>query len=250
MRKIILIFLLVIFSLTIPSIVLALDKLDGPYSQRVYVNWDNQNYWLIVEAYATVVGERYVYASNPNSTVLTHQAITYGINKDPNLRFAYVCSFIASTREHIIRVSAIPYTPVRITDTYAYDNAQTTTVNAYVRYALDILWNFAISYSKLPLPSPWGLISQSPPRIEIQRDLDLRGATFKYNYNPTLQGADWLWYVDKPVNINAWYFIDVHARGEAGVIQSCPGLDPSFLKEGDIDILLYADFYVYNATAR
>ncbi|MGC9164944.1 MAG: hypothetical protein ACP5GU_04375 [Thermoprotei archaeon] len=233
---------LILIKLSVINIVQAINTLGGPFIQRIYASWQNTNDWLIVEAYAVIDGESYLHVLDPYSTVLTHQAITYGINKDPEWRFAG-CYYFATTQGQNIRVEIVSSQSVRITDPYAYDNENSGSVNEYLQYALDTLWNFITSYAKLPLPSPWGLILQSSPKIEIQRDQNLRGATFYYNRNPTLQGADWLWYIDKPVQ-RGWYLIDVHARGEAGLTVYCPDGGFGFLRQGDIDVYLTANFYV------
>ncbi len=171
---------------------------------------------------------------------MTHQASTFGWSYD-DTRWSGRQPYTPNPRNHKITVRAFN-TPssVRFTDPWGYDNSQSQGgLPDELQYALDVLWNFAISHVGLPLPSPWGLIRlDEGSRLEITRDSDLKGGTFRYNAEPSLQGADWLWYIDSPVN-TGWYLIDVHALGEAG-FNYYP-----FIHVDDIDIWLFADFEVY-----
>ena len=221
------------------SIVAAWDTLDGPQKQNIYADWESQGDWLIIQAYADVTGERHVHAPSPDITALTHQASTFGLSYD-DTRWDGRQPYTPNSRNHKITVRAIsPPSSVRFTDPFGYDNSHDQSIPDILEYALDTLWGFATSYVNLPLPSPWGLLQlDEGGRLDITRDSDLKGGTFRYKAEPSLQGADWLWYIDKPVN-TGWYLIDVHALAEAG-LNYYP-----FIHVDDIDIWLFADFEVY-----
>ena len=217
----------------------ALDALSGPYTQSVYYDWNGET-WLIVQAYADVAGEPSKNAPTPDSTVITHQASTFGWSYD-DTRWSRRQPYTPNSRNHKITVSAVN-TPssVRIIDPLGFDNPQTESdLPDDLQYVLDVLWDFAMFYVSLPFPSPWGLIlDEQEVRVQVIIDNDLKGGTFRYNAEPSLQGADWIWSIDLPVN-RGWYLIDVHTLAEAGF-----NYYPS-IHVDDIDIWLFADFEVY-----
>lgn len=149
--------------------------------------------------------------------------------------------YTPNSRNHKITVSAVN-TPssVRIIDPLGFDNPQTESdLPDDLQYVLDVLWDFAMFYVSLPFPSPWGLIlDEQEVRVQVIIDNDLKGGTFRYNAEPSLQGADWIWSIDLPVN-RGWYLIDVHTLAEAGF-----NYYPS-IHVDDIDIWLFADFEIY-----
>ncbi|WP_202319593.1 hypothetical protein [Archaeoglobus neptunius] len=219
------------------------ELLDGPVIKSVYKDWDGEN-WLIVQAYSDTAGERWIYTPSQYSTVLTHQSCTFGFGYGEGKCYFGIC-YLPDSREHKIVVKA-ENTPsnVRITDPFGYDNEERQSIPEIVRFALDALWNFAVSYIKLPLPSPWGLMLQEEGnRLDISRSSDLKECTFRFKAEPNLQGADWLWYIDKPVNAG-WYFISVYVQAEAGLfISSLHG--QGFVKVEDVSLLMWPNFKVY-----
>ena len=221
------------------AITTALETLSGPYTQGVYYDWNGEN-WLIVQAYADAAGEPRKQAPSPDSTVVVHQASTFGLSYD-DTRWDGRQPYTPNSRNHKITVRAVN-TPssVRIIDPLGFDNSQTESdLPDELQYALDVLWDFAMFYVGLPLPSPWGLIlDEQEVRVQVIIDNDLKGVTFRYTTDPSLQGADWIWSIDSPVN-TGWYLIDVHALAEAG-FNYYP-----FIHVDDIDIWLFADFEVY-----
>jgi len=223
--------LIMLYSLPIAA---SLQVLDEGY-QNIY-NGDS----LEAQAYANIVGESYLYAPSPYSTVLTHQASSYGMSYAEQ-SFWYDTFSI----NHKIRVRAI-YTPspLRITDPASgYDDQEYSNVNPVVQYSLNALWSLLMSIGELPgIPSPWGVILQNPPRVTITRDSDYGGTTFRYNAEPQLQSADWLWYIDKPV-YTGWYLISVNAQGTVYHWECYEMCD--YWPIGDIHITLWAEFEVY-----
>lgn len=196
------------------AIAAALDALSGPYTQSVYYDWNGET-WLIVQAYADVAGEPSKNAPTPDSTVITHQASTFGWSYD-DTRWSRRQPYTPNSRNHKITVSAV-------------NNPQTESdLPDDLQYVLDVLWDFAMFYVSLPFPSPWGLIlDEQEVRVQVIIDNDLKGGTFRYNAEPSLQGADWIWSIDLPVN-RGWY--------QQGLI---------IIHVDDIDIWLFADFEVY-----
>ncbi|MEM2941539.1 MAG: hypothetical protein QW304_08340 [Thermoproteota archaeon] len=211
-------FLLVTLTL-IASTACAWDVLDGPKKQEVYSDWQSTNDWKIVEAYAVVVGDKYIYSPNPNTPVTARQAVTYGISYD-RARSFLLTTFMPCSRYHKIKVRVLSTpsnTPIRFSDPFGFSNSQTSTLPNELKYALDTLWNFATRYVGLPLPSPWGLILGNSPEITVDRDSDLKGGQFSYNRDPRLMGADYYWLISTPVNLG-WYLIDVYNKAEAGLL--------------------------------
>jgi len=238
-EKIIIITIMTLFIINF-NFALSLNKLSGPKEVKVF---DGNT--LIVEAYANTVGEREIVVFDPYETGITHQACTYGVNigepNDPTSTTAVL--------DEKISVRAVwSYSGMRFTDPYGYDNTKSGSIPYIVKFALNVLFNFISSYGHLSLPNPWGLIDESNTKVRVYRDADLQGGGFihsSYNiYNSNLMGGDWLWYLDKPIAINTWYFVDVHAKGRAGIYN----IDWDFIDYKDINILLYADFYVTNST--
>ena len=227
-------------TIAIPST--AWTILDGPAVKSVYKDWSGED-WLIVQAYTNVAGERWVSAPSRYSTVLTHQACTLGFGYGSTKSY-WGISYHPDSQNHKIVVEAIR-TPssIRITDPFGYDNEEDQSIPAIVQFALDALWDFAVSYTTLPLPSPWGLMLQDGNRLEISRSSDLKECTFRFKAEPQLQGADWLWYIDKPVK-TGWYLINVHSQAEAGLFVASLHAQ-GFVKIEDIDLIMWADFKVY-----
>jgi hypothetical protein len=100
---------------------------------------------------------------------------------------------------------------------------------------------------QLPFPSPWGLfiLSEQGSGITIIRHSALRGGTFIYHDNPDLQGADWLWLIEKPVNTGIYYQYTI-VRGEAGLSYATWG-GGGFIKEYDFPLYMGHHFYVYRS---
>jgi len=214
-------FLLVTLTL-IASTACAWDVLDGPNKQEVYSDWQSPNDWKIVEAYAVVVGDKYVYSPHPNTPISARQAVTYGISYD-KARYFLTTTFIPCSRYHKIKVRMVS-TPssnvyIRFSDPFGFSNSQTSTLPDELKYALDTLWNFATKYVGLPLPSPWGLILGNSPEITIDRDSDLKGGQFNYNRDPRLMGTDYYWLISTEVK-TGWYLVDVYNKAEAGLLIS------------------------------
>lgn len=201
----------------------AWDILDGPKKQVVYSDWQTTNDWKIIEAYAAVVGDKNIYSVNPNTPVTARQAVTYGISYDKGRIFLGV-SYIPCSRYHKIKIRVLSTpgdTPIRLLDPFGFSKSQTGSLPDELKYALDALWNFATKYVGLPLPSPWGLVLRSSPEITIERDSDLKGGQFNYNYDPSLMGADYLWQISTEVK-TGWYLIDVFNKAEAGLLIITP----------------------------
>jgi len=127
------------------AIAAALDALSGPYTQSVYYDWNGET-WLIVQAYADVAGEPSKNAPTPDSTVITHQASTFGWSYD-DTRWSRRQPYTPNSRNHKITVSAV-------------NNPQTESdLPDDLQYALDVLWDFAMFYVSLPLPISMGFNS-------------------------------------------------------------------------------------------
>lgn len=209
------------------------------------LTWFDGERWRNVEACASWVGEKYVVAPSPYSTAMNHQANTLEWSYDGPRAYGYAV-YTPSSRNHEITVRAKPSTPsnVRFTDPYGYDNSQTGSPPGLITYALDTLWNFATSFLLLPFPSPWGLLLLGEgSELTITRDSDLRGGRFEYNARPDLQGADWLWYIEKPVN-TGWYHSEITGTGEAGYDYYHYMGGSAFIKERDIILYLNLWFLV------
>jgi hypothetical protein len=231
----------------VSSSALGWEKLYSPRRANIYSDVLGDD-WLIVQAYADIVGERYVVAPSPYSTVLTNEASTFGWSYDgPRIYWWY--AYLPDSQNHKIKVRnwfndswPTPSRP-RLTDPFGYDNSQASSIPGILEYALDTLWNYGMSILHLPFPSPWGLILLSEGSgVTITRDSDLRGGTFRYNSDPGLQGADWLWYIVKPVNTGV-YYIDEHALGEAGLAY-ISWYGSTFVKEADVDLYFFFYFIV------
>ncbi|RLI28676.1 hypothetical protein DRO58_01665 [Candidatus Bathyarchaeota archaeon] len=209
--------LLVILACLTPATTWAWDILDGPEEQEVYTDWEQPNDWKIVEAYADVSGVRHLYSPSPDTTLLTHQAVSFGLSYDDWRQYLTVV-YIPASRYHKIRVEAasIP-SNIRLTDPRGYDNSESAELPPELQYALDIIWEFIMEAVDLPIPSPWQLVNIGAPSITIVVDPDSQGGEFRYNYDPELMGADYAWLIDPPVN-TGWYLIDVYAKAEAGLL--------------------------------
>ena len=206
--------------------------------------------WLIVQAYANIVGERRKSFDGPDDTVLTNEASTFGWSYD-NPRYYWWYAYLPASQNHEIKVRnwyndyfPTPSRP-RIMSALGWDNAQASSIEDPLLYALDTLWNYALSFLHLPFPSPWGLLYQTQPDVTVIYDNDFRGATFRYNNDPDLQGANWLWYITSPVN-PGYYYMEEYARGEAGYSFITPW-GSTFVKEADVDIYFFFYFSLYRS---
>lgn len=196
--------------------------------------------------YSVTVGDtKQVDPSNP----WIHQACTYGLSISDG-RYIYGDYYEPKILRHKIRVvvhdkNSIPST-IRFTDPYGYMNRQPgNNPNSIILYALDLLWNFVMSHINLPIPSPWQLLLKSEgSELIIIRDADLMGVTFKYSDLATLHGADWLVYIDRPVQ-PGYYAIDVYSKGRA-ILRVYSSYEPYVwdILLGNININTFADFRV------
>ncbi len=206
--------------------------------------------WKLATVSLDVVEESdFAEASSPYSTVAMHQAFSLGTALSDTRSFnwggqlAYVWPVIEREEVEIYK----EYTPgstIYITGITTYDNVQTAVLDdALVQYALDVLWSFMTYVTELPLPSPWGLISNSGTSRVTVTPLNPDHVVIKYDYCPSLASAHWLTYVDKPV-YQGWYSIAIDAKVDIYDAISYSGY---FYKQyvSTADILLFDSFYVY-----
>ena len=237
----------------LPSNVLGWDKLYPPRRVNLYTSWSSTNDWLYAQAWADIVGERRCSSVDEWSTVETHQASTFAWTYSESRRTWWGMAISSpASREHKINVqnwfnSYYP-TPSIPTLMYlrGYDNSVATQPpSPELLYALDTLWNFIMDMLHLPLPSPKGLIWRDTPAITVSYDSDWRGGHIHFNNDPSLQGADWLWYINKPVNTGYYYF-EEYVTGEAGIYTSTPW-GSSFATEDDVCIYFFWYVGVYRS---
>ena len=243
--------LIILFFLENCIFVTGYIKLTGPLKKDYYYyDYQRNENWLVTQAYSVTVADvKQVIIYNPYETVIVHQACTYGLSISDG-RYIYGDYYEPKVLNHKIRVevhdkNSIPST-IRFTDPYGYTNAPPGSgADPIILYALDILWNFVVSQIRLPVPSPWQLLlKQEGNGLTITRDADAMGVTFIYVGEPTLQGADWLVYVDKPVQ-QGYYAIDVYSKGNV-ILRVYSSYEPYIwdIQVGNINILTFADFRV------
>ncbi len=198
------------------------------YNGIKYANITRSNI-LLSELIGSSVGDRTASASGPYDTVIVHQAVTasWTYNEDYGYCDPLSCTWVTSS-DHRIEVDVYQTpSPLRITDpvnsigAYIHDSSGSGGLLPYIiSYAMNTLWNIATTLANLPLPSPWALmqavIDGNEPDVEVIRHSDLEGVSFIYNVNLPILGADWLWYIEKPVE-EGWYLVDVYVNGTVSI---------------------------------
>lgn len=251
-NKVVIILIILVFLSGKLIIVDAFVKLGGPKKKDFkYYDYMRDEEWLVAQAYGTTVGElRTYYIDDPYETVTVRQAVSYGKSVSDG-RWIYSEYYEPRVKNTYIRVvvhdkNNIP-SALRITDPIIFDNSQDTGLSAdIIEYALNILWEFVTTYIKLPIPSPWSLITQDDDsNYQLNYDSDLMGFTVKFVKNPDLMGIDYIWRVNQPVNEGS-YFIDVYLKGKVE-LYVYSSYEPYFWIEdlGNINILLFSDFYIF-----
>jgi hypothetical protein len=220
-----------------------LDIAKGTYS---YADWLGEK-WRNVEACASWTGPKRASIDDPDDSAWVCQSCTLGWSYD-DPRHYWFTTYTPGSLNHAITVRARS-TPsgVRFSDPAGFANTQAgEPAEDMLAYALDTLWNFAMSFLHLPFPSPWSLLGygEDSEEITITRDSDWRGGKFKYNTCPDLQGADWFWMLLKPVSTGTFY-AEICPSGEAGHYYSSFWGVPVFVKQHDVYLYMLFHFRVY-----